>query len=112
MDIASHYDLEHLENRGMRIVLARAGSFLEERPAFCRCQQCVLDLLAFALNQVSPLYASSLLGPLTGRSKLMEKLDIEIEIALEEGARRIGRNPGHVEEMGCGSETVVEGEGG
>jgi competence protein ComFB len=98
VDIARSYDLENLENRGLKIVLARLGTFLEERPDFCRCEQCVFDLLAFTLNHVTPLYASSLLGPLAGNERLLDKISIEIEMALEDGARRIARNPGHVEE--------------
>ena len=98
MDIAGVYDLETLENRGLKIVLARLGAFLEERPDFCRCEQCVFDLLAFTLNHVTPLYGSSLLGSLSGSARLLDKLAIEIEMALEDGARRVARNPGHVED--------------
>ena len=98
MDIASRYNLENLDNRGMDIVLARVGDYLDEQPSFCRCEQCVFDLLAFTMNHVTPLYTSSLLGSLSGNARLLEKLDIEIQIALEEGARRIARNPAHVGE--------------
>jgi competence protein ComFB len=98
VDIQGKYDLENLENRGLKIVVARLGTFLEERPEFCRCEQCVFDLLAFTLNHVTPLYGTSLLGPLSGNTRLLDKIAIEIEMALEDGARRVARNPGHVEE--------------
>ncbi len=98
MDIASRYNLENIENRSMRMVLERVGDYLEEQPGFCRCEQCVFDLLAYTLNHVTPLYRSSLLGSLGGSDRLLKKLDIEIEMALEEGARRIARNPAHVED--------------
>ncbi len=97
MDIASHYNLDVLENRGLRIVLTRIGRFLDEQQAFCRCEQCVFDLLAYTLNHVTPLYGSSLLGSLSGNARLLEKLAIEIEMALEEGARRITLHPSHGE---------------
>ena len=76
MDIASRYNLEHLENRGMRIVLARIGEYLDAHPAFCRCEQCVFDLLAFTLNHVTPVYGSSLLDSVSGNARLLEKLGI------------------------------------
>jgi competence protein ComFB len=98
VNIAAHYSIEHLDNRGMRRVLERVGAYLDEHPGFCRCEQCVLDLLAYTLNHVSPIYRSSLLGPLTGSDPVEKKLNIEIDIALEEGALRIARNPGHMED--------------
>ena len=103
MNIAACYDLETLQNRGLEMVLRRAGSFLDEHGEFCRCEQCVFDLLAFALNHVTPLYATSLLGPLSGNSRLQQKLEIEIEMALEEGAKRITRHPSHVDAEDAGS---------
>ncbi len=100
VDVASRYNLENLDNRGMKIVLDRLGCWLEEQPGFCRCEQCVFDLLAYTLNHVTPLYRSSLLGSLGSGERILKKLDLEIEMALEEGARRVARNPGHVEETG------------
>ncbi len=100
MDIATCYNLEHLENRGMRIVLDRVGAFLDEQPGFCRCEQCVFDLLAYTLNHVTPLYRASLLGSLASNDRLLQKLDIEIVMALEEGSKRVRRNPSHLEDAG------------
>ncbi len=97
MNIAACYDLEILQNRGLEMVLKSAGSFLDEHGEFCRCEQCVFDLLAFTLNHVTPLYGTSLLGPLSGNSRLQQKLEIEIEMALEEGAKRIARHPSHLD---------------
>jgi hypothetical protein len=96
VNIAARYNTENLENLGMRLALARLGDYLDEHPGFCRCETCVLDLLAYALNHVSPVYRTSLLGPLSGRDPMRNKLEIEIDIALDEGALRIGRNPNHV----------------
>ncbi len=97
MDIAARYNLENLQNRGMEIVLKAAGGFLDLHPEFCRCEQCVYDLLAFTLNHVTPLYGTSLLGSLSGSRRLQQKVEIEIEIALEEGAKRIARHPSHLD---------------
>jgi competence protein ComFB len=97
VNIAARYNLDNLENLGMRLVLARVGEYLEEHPRFCRCEQCVLDLLAYTLNHVSPVYRTSLLGPLTGSDPMRKKLELEIGIALDEGALRVERNPNHVE---------------
>jgi len=96
VNVAARYDIDNLENLGMKLVLARVGEYLDGHPGFCRCETCVLDLLAYTLNHVSPVYRTSLLGPLGGSDPMRKKLEIEIEIALDEGALRVGRNPNHV----------------
>jgi hypothetical protein len=79
VNIAAGYNVDNLENWGLKHVLERVGEYLEARPGFCRCEQCVLDLVAYTLNHVSPVYRSSLLGPLRGKDRMLTKLDIEID---------------------------------
>jgi len=97
MNVAASYDLEILQNRAMEMVVKSTGTFLDAHGEFCRCDQCVFDLLAFTLNHVTPLYATSLLGSLSGNPRLQQKIEIEIEMALEEGAKRISRHPNHLD---------------
>ena len=116
MNVAARYNLENLQNRGMEMVLKATGSFLDAHPgSSAGCEQCVFDLLAFTLNHVTPLYGTSLLGSLSGKSRLLQKVEIEIEIAIDEGAKRIARHPSHLETVDAktpergGKERSMEG---
>lgn len=50
----------------------------------CKCNECRQDMLAYALNSVSPKYVNSAKGELFGRidsSKMQNSVDIDIAIA-------------------------------
>ena len=97
MDIRRHYNLELLRNRGLELVLDRMGALMDARHDFCTCEQCILDLIAYSLNQVTPLYSTSLLEPFKPNPELARRVGLEIELALEEGLKRIARHPNHEE---------------
>ena len=94
MNLRKYYDLDKIINRSAELVYRRVEKLLEERNDFCKCENCVLDLIAYTLNHVTPLYMTSLLGPLDdGRKE--KKINTEIEVALEAGIKRIKAHPHH-----------------
>lgn len=95
MQLRERYDFEKLRNRTMEMVLDKIGSLLEERDDVCQCENCVLDLVAYTLNHVTPLYGTSLLDPLHPNRAKEKKVQIEIELAINTGLKRIARNPHH-----------------
>ena len=95
MKLKERYNLEKLRNRTSEIVFERIGKLLEERDDFCHCETCVLDLVAFTLNHVTPLYSTSLLGPLHPNKEKLRKVQIEIDLAIQAGLKRISKNPHH-----------------
>ena len=65
MALIDEYDFEHLKNEAENLVITDLGRQLESFPEpICRCNDCVLDMAAVALNVVKPLYRVSLLGGL------------------------------------------------
>jgi competence protein ComFB len=95
MRLGHTYNLEQVRNRSVDLVITRVEQLLEEERDMCRCEQCVLDLVAYALNHVSPQYSTSLLEPLAPNPDVVRKIQIEVEMAVELGLRRVRARPGH-----------------
>lgn len=96
MSIRDEYDFEYLVNEAERLVLDQLERQLAERPAgICRCQDCVLDMAAFALNNVRPLYRVSLLGTLYAHALKGSEYELEISSAVRTAIDKISENPSH-----------------
>ncbi len=95
MSLSEFYHLELLRNRTAEIVDKRVELFLREHPEFCHCEQCVLDLLAYVLNHVDPMYGTSLLDPFQPDPAREKKVRIQIDLALKAGARKVTAAPNH-----------------
>ncbi len=95
MSLQDRYNLENLRNLSADKVHARVEELLTEGGMLCACQECVLDLLAYVLNRVSPRYATSLLGDLHPDPAIEKKQQIEIELAIEAGLKRLRKHPHH-----------------
>ena len=56
MEFRDRYDFGILVNEAERLVEEELGRRLEELadPSICVCQDCVLDMAAFALNSLKP----------------------------------------------------------
>jgi competence protein ComFB len=95
MSLADSYRLDLLRNRTAEIVHRRVEQFLEEHPEFCHCEQCVLDLLAYVLNHVDPMYGTSLLDPFQPDPSREKKVRIQIDLSLQAGSRKVSAAPNH-----------------
>ena len=95
MKIEDRYELKNIRNESRELVYERIGKLLEERDDFCRCETCVLDLTAFLLNRVTPRYTTSMLGDLHPDRVLKKKIQVEIDLALMAGLKRIQKHPHH-----------------
>jgi competence protein ComFB len=95
MTLSERYDLELIRNRSERIVHEAVESLLEEGPALCTCPECVLDLVAWTLNHVTPQYYTSLLAPLKGDPAREHKLRVEVDLALAAGLKKLKAHPHH-----------------
>jgi competence protein ComFB len=100
MKLAERYDLENLRNISAEKVLKRVEKLLYERSDFCHCEDCVLDLIAYTLNHVTPMYGTSLLGPLHPNREREKKIEVEIDLAIREGLKRIKQHPHHEKNTG------------
>ena len=95
MPLADQYDMDIVRNRTAETVQARVEELLAEGGKLCPCQECVLDLVAYVLNRVSPHYTTSLLGSLHPEPAFDRKLKVEIEVAIAAGLKRLRQHPHH-----------------
>jgi competence protein ComFB len=95
MKISERYNIENLKNRSAEMVFSKLETMLEDTDNFCHCEECVLDLVAYTLNHVTPLYGTSLLGPLHPNKDKEKKVEIEIELAMKAGISKITKHPHH-----------------
>jgi len=93
------YNLEKLKNRSAEMVLEKLENLLQEWDDFFHCEDCVLDLIAYTLNHVTPLYGTSLIGPLHPNRAKEKKIQIEVELALNNGIKKIKKNPHHEKQL-------------
>jgi competence protein ComFB len=96
MALRDEYDFENLINEAETLVLKELEAQLAEASGICTCQDCVLDMAAFALNNVKPYYRVSLMGTLYARATTDETAyGREIKKAVGEAIKKISSNPSH-----------------
>jgi len=98
MAFADDYDFELLKNESEKLVIEELGRQLNE-PEFesvCRCNTCIVDMAAMALNLVKPLYRVSLLGTQYAAHAMEESIYAD---TLREGVaiaiKKVRDNPAH-----------------
>lgn len=96
MSLEDRYDFENLTNEAEHFVLSELEAQLAETPEICTCQDCVLDMAAYALNNVKPYYRVSLMGTLYARATTDDvERGKEIERAVREAIKKVSGNPSH-----------------
>jgi competence protein ComFB len=95
MAIEDRYNLETIRNRTAEAVYGRVERLLAERQDVCKCETCVLDLVAYTLNHVRPHYQTSLLGDLHPDKVREKKMEVEIDLALQAGVKRLREHAHH-----------------
>ncbi len=96
MGLKDEYDFENLINEAESLVLKELEIQLDETEGVCTCQDCVLDMAAFALNNVKPYYRVSLMGTLYARATSDEtEYGKEIRKAVKEAIKKVQANPSH-----------------
>ena len=97
MGLKDEYNFEYLVNEAERLVLDQLESQLysEERSGVCLCQDCILDMAAYALNNIKPLYRVSLLGNLYAKALDGSDYEQTVSEAVAEAIKKISSNPSH-----------------
>ena len=97
MAILDNYDFENLKNEAERLIIAEMERQLEIYSApLCRCNDCILDMAAMALNAVKPLYRVSLLGSLYAANAMDEKsYATSIREAVFNAIDKVRKSPSH-----------------
>ena len=95
MSITEKYDFESLVNDSERMVIQELEAQLSRAADVCTCQDCVLDMAAFALNNVTPTYQVSLMGRVYAQAGSNAQHAQAIARAVRTAIARIKSNPSH-----------------
>jgi len=97
MAFKDEYDFEFLKNEAENLVINELGRQLDEyKETVCRCNECIVDMAAVALNNVKPLYRVSILGTLYAANAMDEEnYASEIRQAVSKAINKVHSNPGH-----------------
>ena len=97
MAFIDKYDFELLKNEAENLVLKELERQLESfTEPICRCNDCVVDMAAMALNAVRPLYRVSLLGSLyTSHAMDEQEYAAKVREAVFNAIEKVRKNPSH-----------------
>ncbi len=97
MSIRDEYDFGVLVNEAERMVTDELERALAERadPSICVCEDCVLDMAAFALNSLKPIYRVSLLGTMYAQAMDEGSYAGLVRTAVDAAINKVHANPGH-----------------
>ena len=92
MDLTAKYSFDDLTNEAERLVIEELGRQLEALgESACSKDECVLDIAAYALNHVKPMYRVNLLGRLYANT-FWEEYGDEIRRAVREAIEKISKD--------------------
>jgi competence protein ComFB len=97
MAFIDNYSFHLLENESVRLVINELEKQLEDAPDdMCRCNECIVDIAAKALNLVKPVYRFSLLGSIYASQAMNDKsYAISVKKAVAEAIETVTANPAH-----------------
>jgi len=97
MAFKDEYDFELLKNEAEVLVIREMEQQLKSEPqSMCRCNECVVDIAAIALNMVKPLYRFSLLGTLYASQAMTEQTYADsVKDAVAKAIKKVKKNPAH-----------------
>jgi len=95
MKLRDRIDFGELENEAERLVISELEKQLEGNNRACMCNDCILDMAAYALNNVKPYYRISLLGKLYANTIENTNYMNEISKAVKIAVDKITENPSH-----------------
>jgi len=97
MAFKDDYDFDLLRNEAEILVINEMELQLKsETTDMCRCNECIVDIAAIALNAVKPLYRFSLLGTLYASQAMSEQsYSDSVKKAVTFAIKKVKKNPAH-----------------
>jgi len=91
------YNFDQLKNQAEQLVYHELEIQLAAQGEdICRCEECVLDMAAMALNTVKPLYRFSLLGTLYATQAMHDQTIADsVQHAVANAIAKVSSNPAH-----------------
>lgn len=88
-----------LVNANEEIVKQRLPELLREYNC-CKCEKCVCDMMAIALNNIKPAYVNTAEGMLFKRiNSMLPQKNTDIEIEILKAINLVSANPNHNEDQ-------------
>ena len=98
MSLKTNCDFDLLVNIMEDIVIAELEKQLQlpEYAKICKCQECVLDMTAIALNQIKPMYGSlnSFKGAMY-KDHVGQKAETDVISAIRKSIKKVANHPSH-----------------
>jgi competence protein ComFB len=97
MAYIDEYDFHLLKNEAEIMVIREIENQLSNNSVeVCKCNECIVDMAAIALNTVKPLYRFSLLGTLYASQAMTEQSYANsIKEAVTTAIGKVKNNPAH-----------------
>jgi len=97
MAFTDEYDFDLLKNEAEVMVIRELEQQLKsESDVMCRCNECIVDIAAVALNMIKPLYRFSLLGTLYASQAMTEQAYAQsVKQAVTQAINKVRKNPAH-----------------
>ena len=97
MAFSDEYEFFMLKNEAESMVIRELEQQLKQgHEDLCRCNECVVDIAAIALNSVKPLYHFSLLGNLYASQATSEQAYADsVKKEVERAIVKVKKNPSH-----------------
>ena len=97
MDLKAHYDFEKLVNESENLVIGEMEHqlALKKNQHLCRCEDCILDIAAFALNTLLPLYRVSLMGTVYAENAKRSPYIEDVRKSVAAAILKVKANPSH-----------------
>jgi competence protein ComFB len=97
MALTDTYNFELLKNEAEQLVLDELEIQLSRvKEEICRCNDCIVDMAAMALNNVKPLYRFSILGTLYAAQAKNEPVFADtVQQAVAHAIQKVSSNPSH-----------------
>jgi competence protein ComFB len=97
MAFADLYDFDVLVNEAETLVIEELGKQLDsDKREICRCNECVVDMAAVALNGIKPLYRVSLLGTMYAAQAMNEaSYAASVKDVVSKAIEKVRKNPAH-----------------
>lgn len=97
MKFKDMYDFDLLVNEAEKLIIEEMEEQLNEdqENLICKCQDCVLDMAALALNNIKPSYRSSFTGVIYAQRLYDGKYKEEVKQAVKNAIEKVKKNPSH-----------------
>ena len=87
-----------LKNVMESLVMEQLDNMLKEMKSVCACQRCRDDMVAYALNNLKPLYATTERGETISKASALEpQVHTDLITAITKAIELVGKNPRHGE---------------